>query len=156
MQQAAPANGDFITPTLIGAEEFDFAERDLRYTKAMFQLLVDDKEFADHNKEILQEWLEDWVPRCIARRPHAAAAVVAARREAAALRGRSRPREEPVRRHPVRTGTASTEGAGPVTTFKTAESPFKSDNTASNMCGFTLMNNQVGAIIAEVMGTRRT
>ncbi|HEX3791667.1 MAG TPA: MmoB/DmpM family protein [Pseudonocardiaceae bacterium] len=39
-----------------------------------------------------------------------------------------------------------------MTTFKTAESPFKSDNTASNMCGFTLMNNQVGAIIAEVMG----
>jgi propane monooxygenase coupling protein len=25
-----------------------------------------------------------------------------------------------------------------VTTFKTAESPFKSNNTASNMCGFTL------------------
>jgi len=39
-----------------------------------------------------------------------------------------------------------------VTTFKTAESPFKSNNTASNMCGFTLMNNQVGAIVAEVMG----
>ena len=33
----------------------------------------------------------------------------------------------------------------------TAESPFKSDNTASNMCGFTLMNNQVGAVVAEVM-----
>jgi len=31
------------------------------------------------------------------------------------------------------------------------ESPFKSDNTASNMCGFTLMNNQVGAVVAEVM-----
>jgi propane monooxygenase coupling protein len=41
-----------------------------------------------------------------------------------------------------------------VTSFKAAESPFKSDNTASNMCGFTLMNNQVGAIIAEVMGTK--
>jgi propane monooxygenase coupling protein len=41
-----------------------------------------------------------------------------------------------------------------VTTFKTAESPYKSDNTASNRCGFTLMNNQVGAIIAEVMGTK--
>jgi propane monooxygenase coupling protein len=39
-----------------------------------------------------------------------------------------------------------------VKSFKTAESPFKQDNTASNMCGFTLMNNQVGAIIAEVMG----
>jgi propane monooxygenase coupling protein len=41
-----------------------------------------------------------------------------------------------------------------VTTFRTSESPFKSDNTASNMCGFTLMNNQVGAIIAEVMATK--
>jgi propane monooxygenase coupling protein len=36
-------------------------------------------------------------------------------------------------------------------TFTTAESPFKSDSTASNKCGFTLMNNQVGAIVAEVM-----
>ena len=40
------------------------------------------------------------------------------------------------------------------TTFKTTESPFKVNNTASNMCGFTLMNNQVGAIIAEVMATK--
>ncbi len=40
------------------------------------------------------------------------------------------------------------------TTFTTAKSPFKADSTASNMCGFTLMNNQVGAIIAEVMGTK--
>jgi propane monooxygenase coupling protein len=38
-----------------------------------------------------------------------------------------------------------------VTTFKTAESPFKSDSTASNMCGFTLMNSQVGALIANVL-----
>ena len=38
-----------------------------------------------------------------------------------------------------------------MTTFQIAESPFKSDNTASNMCGFTLMNNQVGVVIADVM-----
>ncbi|WP_327632844.1 MmoB/DmpM family protein [Kribbella sp. NBC_00482] len=31
------------------------------------------------------------------------------------------------------------------------ESPFKSDSTASNKAGVTLMNNQVGAIVAEVM-----
>jgi propane monooxygenase coupling protein len=31
------------------------------------------------------------------------------------------------------------------------ETPFKSDNTPSNRCGFTLMNNQVGAVVAEVM-----
>jgi propane monooxygenase coupling protein len=41
-----------------------------------------------------------------------------------------------------------------VTTSKTAESPFKANNTASNMCGFTLMNNQVGALVAQVMATK--
>ena len=39
-----------------------------------------------------------------------------------------------------------------MTTLKTTtESPFKSNNTASNMCGVTLMNNQVGVVVAEVM-----
>jgi len=41
-----------------------------------------------------------------------------------------------------------------VTTFTTAESPFKSDSTASNRCGFTLMNNQVGEVVADVMATK--
>ena len=39
-----------------------------------------------------------------------------------------------------------------LSTFGSAESsPFKSDNTASNRCGVTLMNNQIGAVMAEVM-----
>ena len=39
-----------------------------------------------------------------------------------------------------------------MTTLKAVhESPFKSNNTASNKAGFTLMNNQVGAVVAEVM-----
>ncbi len=37
------------------------------------------------------------------------------------------------------------------TSYKTTESAYKSDNTASNKCGFTLMNNQVGVVVAEVM-----
>jgi propane monooxygenase coupling protein len=37
------------------------------------------------------------------------------------------------------------------TSFKTPESPFKADNTASNMCGFTLMNSQVGVLISRVL-----
>ena len=40
-----------------------------------------------------------------------------------------------------------------MTTFKTPESPYQSNNTASNMCGFTLMNNQVGEVVAQVMET---
>ena len=153
VQHAAPRNGDFVTPTVVGAEEYDFAERDLRYTTAMFELLTADREFADHNKRIMHQWLSTWVPRAIAASRDAAAAVVAARRQAAALRGRPGRRQEPVLRNPVRTQPGSTEGAGPVTTFKTAESPYKSDNTASNMCGFTLMNNQVGVVVAQVHAT---
>jgi len=38
-----------------------------------------------------------------------------------------------------------------VTAFQATESPFKSDNTASNKCGVTLMNNQVGSVVAKVM-----
>ena len=66
VQQAAPRNGDFVTPTVVGAEELDYAERDLRYTQAMFELLTNDKEFADHNKSTLQEWLSVWTGRSIA------------------------------------------------------------------------------------------
>jgi len=40
------------------------------------------------------------------------------------------------------------------TRYATAESAFKSDNSASNMCGVTLMNNQVGAVVADVMRSK--
>jgi len=66
VMQAAPRNGDFITPTIVGAEEFDFSERDLRYTKALYGLLTADKEFADHNKRTLNAWLADWTGTSIA------------------------------------------------------------------------------------------
>ncbi|HXS64306.1 MAG TPA: hypothetical protein VN767_15735 [Streptosporangiaceae bacterium] len=65
VQHAAPRNGDFVTPTVIGAEEYDFAERDLRYTRIMFDLLSNDREFGGQNKEIMQQWLSAWVPRAI-------------------------------------------------------------------------------------------
>jgi propane monooxygenase small subunit len=65
VQQAVPRNGDFVTPTVIGAAEYDFAERDLRYTTAMFELLTADREFADHNKAILQGWLSTWTDHAL-------------------------------------------------------------------------------------------
>lgn len=66
VQQASPRNGDFVTPTVVGAAEYDFAERDLRYTTAMFELLTNDKEFADHNKAILSDWLGTWTAKSLA------------------------------------------------------------------------------------------
>jgi propane monooxygenase coupling protein len=38
--------------------------------------------------------------------------------------------------------------------FKTAPDPYKSDSTASGRSGFTLMNNQVGVVVAQVMATK--
>jgi len=66
VMHAAPRNGDFVTPTVIGAEEYDFAERDLRYSIPLFHLLTNDKEFAAHNKGLLQGWLSTWSSRAIA------------------------------------------------------------------------------------------
>lgn len=40
------------------------------------------------------------------------------------------------------------------TSYATTESSFKADNSPSNKCGVTLMNNQVGAVVAEVMSTK--
>jgi propane monooxygenase small subunit len=65
VMQAAAGNGDFVTPTIVGAAEYDYAQRDLRYTRDMYQLLTSDREFAEHNKQILQGWLSTYVPQCI-------------------------------------------------------------------------------------------
>ena len=40
-----------------------------------------------------------------------------------------------------------------MTTYQHPESKYKSDNTASNKAGVTLMNNQIGAVVAQVMST---
>jgi propane monooxygenase coupling protein len=40
------------------------------------------------------------------------------------------------------------------TKFSTSESPFKADSTPSGKCGVTLMNNQIGVVMAEVMAKR--
>jgi len=64
MQSAAP-NGDFVTPTVMGAGEYDFAQRDLRWTIACFGPLVQDREFAAHNRQLMSGWLAKWVPQAL-------------------------------------------------------------------------------------------
>ena len=74
MQHDALRNGDFVTPTVIGAEEYDFAERNLRYTRAMFDLLSMIRQFGGQNKEIMQQLaVRAW---CRGRLPPLAAALV--------------------------------------------------------------------------------
>jgi propane monooxygenase small subunit len=61
VMQIAARNGDYITPTLIGAGENDY-NRDLRYTRALFSMLASDAEHGEHNKAVMQGWLDKWVP----------------------------------------------------------------------------------------------
>jgi propane monooxygenase small subunit len=65
VMQVAAQNGDYVTPTIVGAAEYDYAQRDLRWSQACFGPLVTDREFADHNKQLMQGWLAKWVPQCI-------------------------------------------------------------------------------------------
>jgi propane monooxygenase small subunit len=64
MQAAAP-QGDFVTPTLMGAGEADTA-RDARVSRRLFSMLADDKEHGEENRSIMQGWLNEWAPKSLA------------------------------------------------------------------------------------------
>jgi propane 2-monooxygenase small subunit len=65
VMQSAAGHGDFVTPTVMGAGEYDYAQRDLRWTIACFAPLTQDREFAEHNKALMQGWLSHWVPQAL-------------------------------------------------------------------------------------------
>jgi propane 2-monooxygenase small subunit len=60
MQTAAP-QGDYVTPTLIGAGEADVA-RDQRGARRLYKMLADDPEHGAENRAVLQKWLDAWAP----------------------------------------------------------------------------------------------
>jgi propane monooxygenase small subunit len=60
MQAAAP-NGDYVTPSVVGAGEND-DERDLRYTLSLFEMLAGDAKFGHQNRTLMNAWLEKYTP----------------------------------------------------------------------------------------------
>ena len=64
MQEAAP-QGDFVTPTLMGAGESDTA-RDARVARRLFAMLANDEKFGEENQATMQGWLEEWTPKSLA------------------------------------------------------------------------------------------
>ena len=65
VQQVAALNGDYVTPTIIGAGENDYV-RDLRYTREMVSMLVKDKEYGASNATCINGWLDEYVPEVLA------------------------------------------------------------------------------------------
>jgi propane monooxygenase small subunit len=64
MQAAAP-QGDFVTPTIMGAGESD-AAREQRGARALFRMLADDEAHGAENRETMQRWLAEWTPPALA------------------------------------------------------------------------------------------
>ena len=60
MQVAAP-QGDFVTPTLMGAGESDVA-RDARVSRALFGMLANDEQHGEQNRATMESWIDTWAP----------------------------------------------------------------------------------------------
>ena len=65
VMQAAAGNGDFVTPTVIGAGEYDYCPARPALDDRLLRPAIQDKEFADHNKQLMQGWLSKWVPQAL-------------------------------------------------------------------------------------------
>lgn len=62
----APAHGDSLTASIIGVSGREFNDRDLAYTKDMMRDMLEDEVHGEDNKQLMQEWLERWVPYSLA------------------------------------------------------------------------------------------
>jgi propane monooxygenase small subunit len=64
MQAAAP-QGDFVTPTIMGAGESD-AAREQKVARSLFRMLTDDEAHGAENEKTMHAWLEAYVPAAVA------------------------------------------------------------------------------------------
>jgi propane monooxygenase small subunit len=64
LMQISARNGDYITPTIVGAGENDYS-RDLGYTRALFSMLARDELHGEENKALFGEWLSTWIPQSL-------------------------------------------------------------------------------------------
>jgi propane monooxygenase small subunit len=58
VMNTAAANGDFVTPTLVGVAEGDF-DRDLASTKDLVSGLTHDDRYGEENRELFSRWLSE-------------------------------------------------------------------------------------------------
>ena len=144
MQAAAP-QGDFVTPTIMGAGESD-AAREQRVARALFRMLADDEAHGAENKETsCRAGWTSYVPQA-----------VNAPRAACSRSGRSRPRRSSASRTPS-SARASASRPCSATSASRPRRRSRHDRVrlrtarSSNMAGVTLMNNQVGYVVADVM-----
>ena len=65
MRQAAAPQGDFVTPTIMGAGESD-AAREQKVARVLFRMLADDEAHGAANRATMEGWLAEYTPAAIA------------------------------------------------------------------------------------------
>lgn len=63
LMQYAASHGDFVTPTIVSTAEADY-ERNLEYTAEMFHIFLNDPDFGEANRQVVDSWLKKYVPLC--------------------------------------------------------------------------------------------
>ena len=146
VMQIAALHGDYITPTIMGAGESD-AAREQRYTRALFRMLADDDAARRRaTRRSCRAGSPTWVPREPSRPP-----------ASCSRSGRSRPRRSSASRTPSSAradawrACSATSASRPRRRSRHERKFGSADRTSSNMGGVTLMNNQVGYVVADVM-----
>ena len=151
-----PGNGDFVTPTVMGAGEYDYAQRDLRWTQGDASPLLTQRQGVrrPQRRELLQGWLSKWVPQCHGPRPASDAAALVAGRSTSP-RGSRTPSTGPRAGSAgivTELGPGAPEGAFTVTLdSRPPRARTRRTTPLRASAGVTLMNNQVGVVVAEVM-----
>ena len=149
VMQAAALQGDFVTPTIMGAGESDTA-REQRGARALFRMLADDAEHGARQP----------AHRCRAGWTSGSPVSLSAARSCSRS-GRSS--SEKVVRFDDSLRALARRAWPTCWKTSTLEIPegdprmteFKSDRTSSNQAGVTLMNNQVGYVVAQVMRDKK-
>ena len=133
-----------MTPTIMGAGESD-AAREQRGARALFRMLADDADARRGEQGDMQGWLDEYDAAGRQRR-RATLQPIWSQLSEKVIRfedsfERSRVRFEDLARRPRPRGPEGGHGM----------TEFVSDRTSSNKAGVTLMNNQVGYVVADVM-----
>ncbi len=143
VMQVAALQGDFVTPTIMGAGESD-AAREQRGARALFSMLAEDAEHGEANKATMQGWLDTYTPQAVNAARNLQPIWSQLSEKVVKFEDsfdRSRGRFEEIAGVPRPRGPQGGRGM----------TEFASDRTSSNKAGVTLMNNQVGYVVANVM-----
>ena len=141
------AAGRLRHPGVMGCGEADTA-REQRGARALFRMLADDPQHGAANKALMQSWLDEWIPVSL----QAAQQMQPIWSQISEKVVRF---DDSLERSKTRMADLLEDLTLDVPQGDPRMTEFHSDRTSSNQAGVTLMNNQVGYVVAQVMADKK-